>query len=424
MSLDHDDTSRISFSILDKENAWNDSNRSGIGKRHVQFPSSLSISSRPLSQSSSTRPLSQSISSRPLQRVVMGKLGKPGRVSGDLGEGGERRETVTARLSSMVLSDEEGEEEVVFRSMLNKTVSDRKSVERNKGNEDRPTAKIMENGEAIESESVSISMGSKIESESVSISMGNKIESEPVKTATVSAPVALVEPHNVVVKKVSMSTFKKPDADSSGSRRQSANAISAPNPAPDSVKIPAVDDVLKLGQTSVTDLKSSDLVARSASDSAPISSVAPSIGMKRNISFKSNATPEQPRLVKSKPSDESVPSNAPRPASQNVASTASAATHQSKPESFSAINKTVVVNSITYLVLEQIGKGGTSTVYKVMGPKSRLFACKIIKLSENDAASCRNEVKLLQRLFGKPNIIQLFAAEEKDGCLLMVCSCV
>jgi hypothetical protein len=55
-----------------------------------------------------------------------------------------------------------------------------------------------------------------------------------------------------------------------------------------------------------------------------------------------------------------------------------------------------------------------------MGPKSRIFACKIVSLSDNDIASCRNEVRLLQNLFGKPNIIQLFAAEEKDGYLLMV----
>jgi serine/threonine-protein kinase TTK/MPS1 len=109
---------------------------------------------------------------------------------------------------------------------------------------------------------------------------------------------------------------------------------------------------------------------------------------KRNIAQKSDATPEAPRQVKTKKAD--------------------------------AAHNTVVVNSITYLILEKIGQGGSSQVYKVMGPKSRIFACKVVSLSENDIVNCRNEVRLLQRLFGKPNIIQLFAAEEKDGHLLMI----
>jgi hypothetical protein len=73
-------------------------------------------------------------------------------------------------------------------------------------------------------------------------------------------------------------------------------------------------------------------------------------------------------------------------------------------------------------MLEKVGQGGSGQVFKVMGPKSRIFACKIMSLSNSDVdvGNCRSEVKLLQRMFGKPNIIQLFAAEEKEGHLFMV----
>ena len=78
------------------------------------------------------------------------------------------------------------------------------------------------------------------------------------------------------------------------------------------------------------------------------------------------------------------------------------------------------VNGTTYLMLEKVGQGGSSQVFKVMGPKSRIFACKLVSLSDNDINNCRNEVKLLKDLRGKPNIIQLFAAEERDGYLFLI----
>lgn len=75
---------------------------------------------------------------------------------------------------------------------------------------------------------------------------------------------------------------------------------------------------------------------------------------------------------------------------------------------------TIAVNSKPYLVLELVGKGGSSKVYKVLSSDMRIFALKRVRVAESsrDAlTSYANEIKLLEDLRGQPTIIQLYDAE-------------
>ncbi|EFN53107.1 hypothetical protein CHLNCDRAFT_10750, partial [Chlorella variabilis] len=71
-----------------------------------------------------------------------------------------------------------------------------------------------------------------------------------------------------------------------------------------------------------------------------------------------------------------------------------------------------------YTKLECVGRGGSSKVYKVMAPNRKIFALKRIRLQGRDAEAASgflDEIKLLNSLAGKSNIIQLIDSE--------VCSC-
>uniref|UniRef100_K3W8P1 Protein kinase domain-containing protein n=1 Tax=Globisporangium ultimum (strain ATCC 200006 / CBS 805.95 / DAOM BR144) TaxID=431595 RepID=K3W8P1_GLOUD len=70
---------------------------------------------------------------------------------------------------------------------------------------------------------------------------------------------------------------------------------------------------------------------------------------------------------------------------------------------------------LTYIKLEQIGSGGSSKVYRMLGPDLKIYALKKIKLKRLDAKSIEqytNEIQLLERLQGNPHIIRLIAAEQ------------
>ncbi|ETV90463.1 TTK protein kinase, variant [Aphanomyces invadans] len=72
------------------------------------------------------------------------------------------------------------------------------------------------------------------------------------------------------------------------------------------------------------------------------------------------------------------------------------------------------VNGITFFSLKQIGSGGTSKVFRVLGPDMQTYALKRIKLKKMDAASMtsyQNEISLLKSLQGSPYIIKLLANE-------------
>ncbi|OWY94617.1 TTK protein kinase, partial [Phytophthora megakarya] len=68
-----------------------------------------------------------------------------------------------------------------------------------------------------------------------------------------------------------------------------------------------------------------------------------------------------------------------------------------------------------YIKLEQIGSGGSSKVYRMLGPDLKIYALKKIKLKKLDAqniAQYTNEIDLLKKLQGNPHIIKLIAAEQ------------
>jgi serine/threonine-protein kinase TTK/MPS1 len=70
----------------------------------------------------------------------------------------------------------------------------------------------------------------------------------------------------------------------------------------------------------------------------------------------------------------------------------------------------VSVQGQLYSKLESLGKGGSSQVYRVLDGQHRMMALKEVDLREADAAavrSFRNEIALLERLQGEPNIIVL-----------------
>ncbi|ETV88367.1 TTK protein kinase, variant 2 [Aphanomyces astaci] len=72
------------------------------------------------------------------------------------------------------------------------------------------------------------------------------------------------------------------------------------------------------------------------------------------------------------------------------------------------------VNGITFLSLKQIGSGGTSKVFRVLGPDMQTYALKRIKMKKMDEASVtsyQNEISLLKSLQGSPHVIKLVANE-------------
>ncbi|OQR95886.1 xylulose kinase [Thraustotheca clavata] len=73
-----------------------------------------------------------------------------------------------------------------------------------------------------------------------------------------------------------------------------------------------------------------------------------------------------------------------------------------------------VVNGVKFLNLKQIGSGGSSKVFRVLGPDMQTYALKKIKMKKMDEKSIisyENEIMLLKRLQGSPYIIRLLANE-------------
>ncbi|KAI7845303.1 hypothetical protein COHA_001145 [Chlorella ohadii] len=86
---------------------------------------------------------------------------------------------------------------------------------------------------------------------------------------------------------------------------------------------------------------------------------------------------------------------------------------------------TVTVKDIVYTKLECVGRGGSSKVYKVMAPNRKIFALKRIRLQGRDAEAATgflDEIKLLNSLAGRSNIIQLIDSEvhRSEGLIYMV----
>jgi serine/threonine-protein kinase TTK/MPS1 len=67
-----------------------------------------------------------------------------------------------------------------------------------------------------------------------------------------------------------------------------------------------------------------------------------------------------------------------------------------------------------YIKLDVIGRGGSSKVYKVIGPDFQIYALKRVNLQNTDEAtvsSYLNEIALLERLRGNPMVINIVASE-------------
>jgi serine/threonine-protein kinase TTK/MPS1 len=80
---------------------------------------------------------------------------------------------------------------------------------------------------------------------------------------------------------------------------------------------------------------------------------------------------------------------------------------------------------VKYLKLECVGQGGTCKVYKVLCPKRKTYALKRIKLAGREketVAGFMDEIRLLQGLRGRDNIIQLVDAEvcKSEGLIYVV----
>ncbi|KAK4701142.1 serine/threonine-protein kinase TTK/MPS1, partial [Phenoliferia sp. Uapishka_3] len=77
----------------------------------------------------------------------------------------------------------------------------------------------------------------------------------------------------------------------------------------------------------------------------------------------------------------------------------------------------LVVNGQRYHRIGLLGKGGSSRVYRVLDEANNLLAIKRVEISRNDAetrASFINEINLLEKLRGNPQIIRLVDSEMNE----------
>ncbi|EDQ89237.1 uncharacterized protein MONBRDRAFT_25473 [Monosiga brevicollis MX1] len=91
--------------------------------------------------------------------------------------------------------------------------------------------------------------------------------------------------------------------------------------------------------------------------------------------------------------------------------------HQPVSDEFVRNMETVSVAQRPYIKLEQLGKGGSSRVYRVLDAEHAMLALKEVDLRDVDAAtvaSFKNEIHLLERLQGEPNIICLVDWEHDE----------
>lgn len=79
-----------------------------------------------------------------------------------------------------------------------------------------------------------------------------------------------------------------------------------------------------------------------------------------------------------------------------------------------------VVNGVEYIVMGMIGKGGSSRVFRVLGPSRTIMALKRVQVRrscpnfKSTFDSYANEIDLLQRLRGAPNIVYCYDAEIRE----------
>lgn len=77
--------------------------------------------------------------------------------------------------------------------------------------------------------------------------------------------------------------------------------------------------------------------------------------------------------------------------------------------------RSLCVNGHWYSLVDKVGAGGSSVVYRALDTKNQLVAIKRVDLTNTSAAEAegfRNEINLLIKLRGNRRIVQLFDYEE------------
>lgn len=88
----------------------------------------------------------------------------------------------------------------------------------------------------------------------------------------------------------------------------------------------------------------------------------------------------------------------------------------------------IIIAGARYKKLDQIGKGGSSLVFRLLGPDRKVYALKEVDLSSADDATIEsyvNEIQLLMRLQGRSSIIQLVTYDQDQAkkVLYLVMEC-
>lgn len=136
--------------------------------------------------------------------------------------------------------------------------------------------------------------------------------------------------------------------------------------------------------------------------------------------------PPPPALKEASGQQHRVPMGPPPPKQQPQRAPAAAAAPSARPgRRVVEDENSVTVKDISYTKLECVGRGGSSKVYKVMAPNRKIFALKRIRLQGRDAEAASgflDEIRLLNSLAGRSNIIQLIDSEvhRSEGLIYVV----
>ena len=88
----------------------------------------------------------------------------------------------------------------------------------------------------------------------------------------------------------------------------------------------------------------------------------------------------------------------------------------SKAECRNTNRRIIEINKRSYTIMEKIGSGGSSKVYRALDENNKIRAIKEVNLSnvsEKEAEGFRNEIDVLNKLKGNERIIELYECEER-----------
>lgn len=143
------------------------------------------------------------------------------------------------------------------------------------------------------------------------------------------------------------------------------------------------------------------------------------------------AAPAVPTFADVQPASTAPPAAPILPAAQAAPTTAPTVQAAPPPgKKMKTLNR-ILLNGREYTRLDQIGKGGSSKVFRVMAPNGRIFALKRVDFEQADRATIagyKSEIDLLNRMSASESadrIIKLYDSEINDakGRLLMLMEC-